>query len=69
MSRVTQHPVLRIPQIEPVTFRFAGKTLTARRNEMISAFSAGIPRISHRRVFSAPTASAASAWSLPTVYR
>jgi len=44
MSRVTQHPVLRIPQIEPVTFRFAGKTLTARRNEMISSalFAQGI---------------------------
>jgi len=44
MSRVERHPVLRIPQLEPVTFRFAGKPLIARRNEMISSalFSQGI---------------------------
>jgi len=44
MSRVTEHPVLRIPPLDKVTFKFAGETLTAQRGEMISSalFSHGI---------------------------
>jgi NADPH-dependent glutamate synthase beta subunit-like oxidoreductase/Pyruvate/2-oxoacid:ferredoxin oxidoreductase delta subunit/bacterioferritin-associated ferredoxin len=44
MGRVEQHPVLRIPEFDTVTFAFAGRSLTARRGEMISSalFSHGI---------------------------
>jgi NADPH-dependent glutamate synthase beta subunit-like oxidoreductase/Pyruvate/2-oxoacid:ferredoxin oxidoreductase delta subunit/bacterioferritin-associated ferredoxin len=44
MNRVEQHPVLRIPEFDTVTFTFAGRPLPARRGEMISSalFSHGI---------------------------
>ncbi|MDP2954833.1 MAG: FAD-dependent oxidoreductase [Longimicrobiales bacterium] len=37
MSRVEQHPVLRVPRLQTVTFEFAGRSLTARKGEMISS--------------------------------
>ncbi|MBM3305932.1 MAG: FAD-binding protein [Candidatus Aminicenantes bacterium] len=44
MSRVQEHPILRIPESEQVTFVFAGRPLTGRKGEMISSalFSNGI---------------------------
>ncbi len=44
MSRVDAHPILRIPDLDPVTFYFAGRPLTARRGEVISSalFAHGI---------------------------
>ncbi|HEX7320472.1 MAG TPA: FAD-dependent oxidoreductase [bacterium] len=44
MSRVEEHPILRIPDPDPVTFYFAGRPLTARRGEVISSalFAHGI---------------------------
>ncbi|MBI4676437.1 MAG: FAD-dependent oxidoreductase [Elusimicrobia bacterium] len=37
MSRVEAHPVLRIPPMDEVVFDFAGRSLSARKGEMISS--------------------------------
>ncbi|MDW7761700.1 MAG: FAD-dependent oxidoreductase [Acidobacteriota bacterium] len=44
MSRVNEHPILRIPEVEEVRFFFAGKPLTGQKGEMISSalFAHGI---------------------------